>query len=324
MSMEAIQAKLKEQKIDFIVGPLIKQNIEKLNALDLDIPTLALNSSAVDNSILYTFTLSPEDEAKQAAQMIASQSHKNPLVIAPKTAYGKRVAAAFTQQWLLDHPDQTPQDVESFYFTTKSKFAHFIDVVMKTNESKQRIHQMQAMIGARFESEARSRRDVDAIYIVSKRNELILFKPYLAVATSKFAEPVPLYASSRSHGQDRNDKQRKELAPLIFSENNFLLDPDNKVSKETKKLWARQPYKTQRLFAFGHDSYTLIGQLMQLQHVKAASYKGFMGEFSLDDKNNIQSQYGWAQYTAEGDTIEVATPDAEQIDEPKQPAAEAE
>ncbi|PKF63419.1 LppC family lipoprotein [Psychromonas sp. psych-6C06] len=320
----------KTANIDFVVGPLMKSEIEALLPLIETMPVLALNSIAREakpsntatitenNDVIeqpsaphvidwhYAFPLSPEDEAQQAAQMIHANAHKNPLVIAPNSNYGKRVANAFKAQWAVLTPESDVQ-VESHYFGSKAKLARFIDDVLHTDKSKQRINQMKAITGVPLETEVRSRRDVDAIYIVSKRDELILLKPFIDVSVSPFAQKIPLYASSRSHSADRNNMQNKELSNLVFSDNPFLLDPESELSKEVENAWKRQSFSTLRLFALGFDSYQLIEQLVYLQNNQDAIYKGLIGDISLSSDNSIEAKLSWAKYQ-NGVLFEVASP----------------
>jgi len=337
---EALASQLQEANIDFVVGPLMKNEIEGLLPLIENMPVLALNSfvakvkkveakkngaetkvaetdvtgdettieQLAENNIAwhYAFPLSPEDEAEQAAKMINANQHKNPLIIVPKSDYGKRVAKAFTEQWAVLTPESDVQ-VEAHYFQSKAKLANFIDSVLQTDKSKRRINQMKAITRISLETEVRSRRDIDAIYIVSKRDELILLKPFIDVSVSPFAQKIPLYASSRSHSFDRNNMQNKELSQLIFSDNPFLLEPNSELSREIEQAWKKQSFATLRLFALGFDSYQLIEQLIYLQNSDEAVYKGLIGELSLDANNSIQAQLSWAKYQ-NGELFEVASP----------------
>ena len=341
-SNEDILAELKSLNIDFIIGPLVKHKIAGLLTEVESTPTIILNAFPekegksqakitkktvtptinnesnegkdqvdVNDSIHFSITLSPEEEAQQAAILMQLKGHKNPLVIAPKNDYGKRVAKAFNEQWELNHEDNDASSHASiYYFKNTAQFAHFIDGVLLTGKSKQRIHQMKAITGRKLETEVRSRRDVDAIYIVSKRNELILLKPFINTTVSTFASKIPLYANSRSHNADKMNTQNKELSELVFSDNSFLLDDDLKVSPATKRLLKHDRYSALRLMALGYDSYELIYQVMSLKYIKDYSYKGQLGNLTLDEHNNIQTKLGWATYTKEGDLIEAIAPTA--------------
>ena len=110
---------------------------------------------------------------------------------------------------------------------------------------------MKVITALPLETEQRSRRDIDAIYIISKRDKLLMLKPFIDVATSPFAAAIPLYASSRSH---LRDNQNKELSKLVFSDSPFLLSAKNKTLQEIQQAWTKQSFAMLRLFALGFDS----------------------------------------------------------------------
>jgi outer membrane PBP1 activator LpoA protein len=322
---EQLALQIKASDIDFVIGPLMKKEIEKLRPILGKFPVLALNSFTEEVQALkttsggtdnegklvnvawhYAFPLSPEDEARQAAMLIHADQHKYPIIIVPKSNYGKRVANAFKEQWAILTPKSDVQ-VEAHYFQSKAKLASFIGDVLQTDKSKRRINQMHAIMRVPLETEVRSRRDVDAIYIVSKRDELTLLKPFIDVSVSPFAPTIPLYASSRSHSADRNNMQNRELSQLVFSDNPFLLDQESALSQEVQRALERQSFSTLRMFALGFDSYQLIEQLIYLQSSKNAVYKGLIGELSLDSNNNIDAKLSWAKYQ-DGVLFEVTSP----------------
>ncbi|KPU83423.1 hypothetical protein JI57_01385 [Psychromonas sp. PRT-SC03] len=301
-NMQEIESQLRTDNIDFVIGPLLKKNITKLLPLIEDIPTLALNAlhsednkSALDDVQLhYAFPLSPEEEAKQAAELITYQQHKHPLVIAPKGSYGKRVSLAFTKKWNALHPAEKTS-VERHYFTDKHHLGTFVEDVLQNKASKRHIAQMQAITLLPLESEVRSRRDIDAIYIISKRNKLILLKPFIDVSVSPFAKAIPLYASSRSNSLDRS-KQNRELSKLTFSDSPFLLAQNQKRLNAIQRAWKNKSFSTLRLFALGFDSYNLIGQLVLLQHDPKSTYNGAIGKISVTKNNLVRAKLSWAKF----------------------------
>lgn len=317
-SVEDITAQFAQNKIDFVIGPLLKNEIETFLPLVEKMPVLALNAFpekmpnsknsapetvSTDQPWHYSFSLSPEQEAKQAAQFISDNKHKNPLIIAPKSDYGKRVAQAFKNEWQALHN----KEIEQHFFTSKSKLASFIERVLQTDKSETRNNQMQKITNLPLEKEVRSRTDIDAIYLVSKRDELILLKPFLDVTVSPFADKIPLYASSRSHEFDRGGLQNKELSNFTFSDMPFLINQQGEIITGLNKVLPRQSYAALRLFAFGFDSYQLIGQLIRLQKTEGYYYPGLVGQLSLDLSNRVQPKLSWAKYY-QGELIEVASP----------------
>ncbi len=312
-SMEQIAEQLQAQHIDFVIGPLLKDKVAAFLPLAADRPVLALNSfpkpqlsAETENSRAawhYAFPLSPEEEAKQAARFIFSKQHKKPLLLAADSNYGKRVADAFNQQWAALNGDNQAQ-VETHFFSNKKQFPAFIARALHTDKSKRRISQMKVITNLPLETQQRSRRDVDAIYIVSKRDDLLMLKPFIDVAISPFATAIPLYASSRSHQRNNHNQ---ELSQLIFSDSPFLLNAENNARQKIEQAWSKASFSALRLFALGFDSYQLIGQLIQLQNNEQQRYQGLVGQLSLDGDNNVLAELSWARYQR-GKLIEITAP----------------
>ena len=332
LSMVEIAKQLQDQNINFVIGPLLKPNLEQFLPLVENIPVLMLNALPSDkqldssgeariqgSSLHYSFALSPEGEAEQAAELISQNKHKKPLILAPRSNFGQRVAEAFEARWKklnVERQEQSDSALESdsaetHYFTSKPDLARFIDTTLQTNKSKERINQVKTIVGKPIETEVRSRRDVDAIYLVSDRSELILLKPFISVSISPFAKRIPLYASSRSHDVDLTNQQNKELSNLTFSDIAFLMDDKSQNNRKVQAIWPKQRFNTLRLFSLGYDSYNLIEQLKQLQVIDGYYFEGLTGELTLDKSNTINTKLQWAKYR-KGSLVEVTPPTSSQ------------
>lgn len=315
MSMQEIADKLHLEKIDFVIGPLTKPNVEKFLPLVKDIPVLALNSFPVDkvtrkevapSSNHYAFPLSPESEAEQAAERIFLDKHQKPLVFAPQSNFGKRTAAAFEARWkqLSDENSKNglvASPAETYYFTNNTDYKKFLGNALQIREYAVSSSSKKA------KTEIKSRGDVDAIYIVSSRYELTFFKSFLSVSLNPSSPQIPLYASSRSHSTDLTKSQTKELEGLTFSDLAFLMDDEGQIHKKVQAVWPKQGFVTLRLFALGYDSYNLISQLKPLQAIDGYHYNGLVGDITLDKGNTINSQLSWAKYQNDK-LIEITSP----------------
>lgn len=91
-----------EEGVDFVVGPLLKSNMEDLAAQpSLPIPTLALNrlDSNYAPSNFFQFGLPIEDEARQIARHAMRQGQDRAFIINADASLGKRAVEAFTQEF---------------------------------------------------------------------------------------------------------------------------------------------------------------------------------------------------------------------------------
>ncbi|KOE06759.1 penicillin-binding protein [Vibrio alginolyticus] len=293
---DQIKQRLINENIDFVVGPLEKENVELLHTT-MDgsengptIPALALNipeDVQPDSNICY-LALSPEQEAAQAAKHLFSEGYNFPLILAPKGSFGERVTEAFNKEWRK----YSSNKVAASYFGDKRQLQKDINEVFGLQESKQRIAQMQSLMRIKLETQPRSRRDVDAVYIVARSTELTLIKPFIEVAINPDAKAPQIFSSSRSNS---GGATYEDLTGIIYSDIPLLIDPDPSVTAEMNELWSEQSNMEKRLKALGMDAYKLIGDLPQMKVVPGYSVGGQTGILSIDNNCVVQRELSWAE-----------------------------
>ncbi|EPE2694029.1 penicillin-binding protein activator [Vibrio alginolyticus] len=293
---DQIKQRLINENIDFVVGPLEKENVELLHTT-MDgsengptIPALALNipeDVQPDSNICY-LALSPEQEAAQAAKHLFSEGYNFPLILAPKGSFGERVTEAFNKEWRK----YSSNKVAASYFGDKRQLQKDINEVFGLQESKQRIAQMQSLMRIKLETQPRSRRDVDAVYIVARSTELTLIKPFIEVAINPDAKAPQIFSSSRSNS---GGATYEDLTGIIYSDIPLLIDPAPSVTAEMNELWSEQSNMEKRLKALGMDAYKLIGELPQMKVVPGYSVGGQTGILSIDNNCVVQRELSWAE-----------------------------
>ncbi|CAE6884230.1 Regulator of peptidoglycan synthesis that is essential for the function of penicillin-binding protein 1A (PBP1a) [Vibrio sp. B1FLJ16] len=295
-SAEQIKQRLISENIDFVVGPLQKENVELFQA-DIDgtakgptIPALALNIPEViqpGGNICY-LTLSPEQEVAQAAKYLFNQGYNFPLILAPKDNFGQRVVEAFNEEWRK----YSTNKVATSYFGDNRQLQKDINDVFGLQESKQRIAQMQSLMQIKLEAQPRSRRDVDAVYIVARSTELTLIKPFIEVAINPDAKAPKLFSNSRSNS---GGTAYEDLTGIIYSDIPLLIDSDPTIAAEMSELWGQQSNMEIRLKALGMDAYQLIGELPQMKVIPGLSIRGQTGTLSIDENCVVQRELSWAE-----------------------------
>ncbi|MGU3840081.1 penicillin-binding protein activator, partial [Vibrio diabolicus] len=293
---DQIKQRLINENIDFVVGPLEKENVELLHttmdgsANGPTIPALALNipeDVQPDSNICY-LALSPEQEAAQAAKHLFSEGYNFPLILAPNGSFGERVTEAFNKEWRK----YSSNKVAASYFGDKRQLQKDINEVFGLQESKQRIAQMQSLMRIKLETQPRSRRDVDAVYIVARSTELTLIKPFIEVAINPDAKAPQIFSSSRSNS---GGATYEDLTGIIYSDIPLLIDPDPSVTADMNELWSEQSNMEKRLKALGMDAYKLIGELPQMKVVPGYSVGGQTGILSIDNNCVVQRELSWAE-----------------------------
>ncbi|MEI5639728.1 MULTISPECIES: penicillin-binding protein activator [unclassified Pseudoalteromonas] len=299
-SADEITAELAKANVDFVIGPLLKSNVEKL-AQDnrfAAYPTLFLNSQeSIETSASeqYFFALNPEHEVQQAMNHFLAKGYEKPMLLAPDTGSGKRLIAHFTEHWQR----YSEVEPEIGYYTNSENMAEVIADLLEVDASRSRTRSVKSLFRQEVKSETRSRRDIDAVYILGDAMETRLLKPYLDVNVSTFAERIPLYASSRSYSKQIDVTDKGDLEGLYFTEQPWMLPGAvNQASlrEAYQRLWPEQADLEQRLFAMAYDAVGLVPQLRQLAWLAGKSYDGLTGELSIQNGTQIQRKLSWAQY----------------------------
>ncbi|MEZ8027373.1 LppC family lipoprotein [Enterovibrio norvegicus] len=298
-SMTDIVAQMQADGIQFVIGPLQKDKVDAfLSASQNTLPTLALNIPKDEASAGGTcfFTLSPEQEAQQAALHIAQNNHKFPLVIAPNNGFGKRVSDAFSKEW----EEATGEKAETEFFKNRAAMQKTVQRVFGLTESQGRIQQMNQILGLDMEAEQRSRRDIDAVYLVANAGELTLLKPFIEVAINPDVQPPKLYASSRSNNRINGVGEVGELRGIEFSDVPLLVENNHPAAARFHQLWPGLDNGMTRLYALGMDAYSLIEALPQMQALPEYRLEGQSGELSLGEQCTVNRTVSWAMFGDQG------------------------
>lgn len=292
-SLEDIFAELKANGTDYIVGPLIKDEVADLQRIvNGEIPMLALNfpdNFNASSQVCY-LTLSPEQEGAQAAKHLFEEGFKYPLVMAPKDKLGQRITEAFTDKWA--ELSQTP--VATSGFGNRADLQKNVKEAFGLTDSQARINQIRQITNMSMETEARSRRDIDSVYIVATRQELTLIKPFIEVAINPGLKVPELFSSSRSN----NGKQREyqDVSGIIYSDIPLVINKDDAAAQEYEEQWPNTSNNEKRLHALGMDSYMLLSQLPTMKVVHEYQVQGQTGRLSIDDQCVVQRELNWAEH----------------------------
>ncbi|UJF19080.1 penicillin-binding protein activator [Vibrio sp. SS-MA-C1-2] len=294
MDIPTLYQKLQSDGTDIIIGPLLKSKVSQLLEInDNQLPILALNKpnqlpANTSNSCFYS--LSPEQEAKQAANYIFTSGNQYPLIFAPSSGFGRRTATAFIAEW----KQLTGHEPTIQYFASKSTLQTEVNKALGLTDSEARIEQMKKLMDIELKSETRNRRDTDSVYMIATTSELTLLKPFIDVAISPDATKPKLYSSSRGYSNNLSPEQIKELSGVSFTE----------IPLVVKSVTDMTPLRDAsialaRLRAMGMDTYLLTNHLSQMKISPDLTLPGETGKLTLNDQCVVQRQMSWVQYTGE-------------------------
>lgn len=294
-----LKQELLNEQIDFIVGPLRKEVIEVLQSElsnengQVTIPSLALNipdELQTGSGICY-LALSPEQEVAQAAKHLFANGYRYPLIFAPQGNLGQRVVNAFETEW----QKYSPNKVAVSYFGDKRQLQRDVNAVFGLQESQQRIAQMEGLMRLPMETQPRSRRDIDAVYIAARSSELTLIKPFIEVAVNPDAKPPRLFSNSMSNSGDR---QYEDLSGIVYSDIPMLVDANPLLENQMAQLWPEQSNFQKRLQALGMDAYKLMAELPQMKVVPEHAVNGQTGLLTIDEHCVVHREISWKEHGA--------------------------
>lgn len=264
-----------ESGADFVVGPLTKERVDELQAIEkLPIPILALNrgstagvNSATSKGRLLSLSLAPEDEAIQLAAMIWQEGFRNPLVIVPDSAWGNRMQDAFTTAWGLLGGDVRALTILSDEATDNETVA----TSLATLQSESRIKAVEKAFDAPVDSQARRRTDLDSVALLAPTPQMAReIRPLLRF---HYAGKLPVYAPSTIYQADSGITNR-DLNGI-----RFVLPPS---------AFTRDMAGSTQLHALGLDAAALIDHFYQAGQTQGTLLFGATGDLSVDSTGNVR------------------------------------
>jgi len=299
LDMATLNSKFTELNIDYVIGPLLKENVHGyLAQTELTIPTLLLNLPNGITLLPHQVALSmrPEDEAIQAATTLSRQNYQYPIILSHQDNASRRIAQTFSQQW----QHVTGKTPETVFFTSDAKMQNQVKAGLGVDLSQQRTKELNNHIKYSIKSDLRNRRDIDMIYVVGLPLETKLLKPYIDVNISPFADLIPVYASSRSHSTTIDKSDNRDLSGLIFTEMPWQLKSklQNKaLVAQAKKLWPNRSSSLQTIFAMGFDSLALVDKISAMHDKTYIRHYGQTGILQLGSDNILTRSLIWGKYS---------------------------
>ena len=288
-----------------VVGPLLKPNVEELVRSNTPLNVLAMNEpeNVQNRANICYFALSPEDEARDAADHIWQQGQRNPLLLVPRSALGDRVTRAFAEQW--QHLGGAAVLQQKFGSVSELKMGinSGSGIALTGSPVASSLPSQQATtIGGLTipapptdaQITAGSSGNVDAVYIVASQDEIALIKPMIAMRTGSH-NGATLYASSRSAQGNTGPDFRLEMEGLQFSEIPMLAG-DNPGLQQQALAAVNNDYSLARLYAMGVDAWSLANHFSQMRQVQGFQLNGNTGTLTADGDCVINRKLTWLKY----------------------------
>ena len=283
-----------EDGAEFIVGPLLRNNVNELaNDILVPVPVLTLNYLP-DESLpppgLFQFALAPEDEAVSAATRALQDGHRTAVALVPNSNWGRRLLTAFATEF--EAQGGTLLDYRSF--TSESPdFSRTIEELMGLAGSVSRYQRMRANIGSPLQFDPRRRQDVDFIFLAADGAAGRLLKSQLKF---HYSGDLPVYSTSSIYAMDgRSDS---DLNGIRFADTPWIIAPQSWIRylpDVYHEYWPEER-RLGRLHAMGYDAYHLVAPLFAARNGMMPEIDGATGILYLDRDGRIHRRLAWAEF----------------------------
>ncbi|MEQ4678434.1 penicillin-binding protein activator [Providencia rettgeri] len=281
----------KNEGFNLIVGPLLKSDVQVITQMGAPVSVLALNELDANQlqprpNLCY-FSLSPEDEAQNAAAYMKAEGKQMPLVLVPANAFGDRIAKAFAQGWQEKGGGTVLMQTFGSVPSLKESINRGAGIRMTGTPVNTGIQS----IDSQYVDSAGA---IDGVYIVATRDELTLIKPMIEMAISSRSRPS-LYASSRSNQAGSGADYRFEMDGVKFSEIPLLAGANNNLRKQAQQK-LNNDYSLFRLYAMGIDAWSLANNYDKLQQSGQFRINGASGTLSTTPNCVVFRELPWLQF----------------------------
>jgi outer membrane PBP1 activator LpoA protein len=292
----------------FIVGPLTREEVTAAAELtSAHPPILALNFLATGAPVpgdFYQYALSPENEARLAAQRILGEGRHQGVALVPDGDWGKRVLDAFQQE--IETGGGILLQWDKVY-STDTDFTEAITRVLRINESLARHKRLETVLGTKLQFEPRRRTDIDFLFTPAPASLERQLRPQLRF---HYAGSIPTYATSDAF--EPNPRANEDLEGLMFPDMPWMLagGEADAVRQAAQSAWPNNGSYRGRLFAFGYDAYKLALDLRAA--TGSVSIDGLTGHLTLDSEHRVHRELTWLQmHNGEAKLLPATAPTAQ-------------
>ena len=282
-----------QEGADFIVGPLLKDELAEIATADLPaVPTLALNwtdDGIAAPAYMFQYALAPEQEAAAAARRAALDGHARALVLAHDTGQGRRMAESFMQAF-----GETGGEVLGWraYNPRASDFSAEITSLLLLDESRQRHRRIEQLTGLDLGYEPRRRHDADLLFLAARASEARLIRPQLRF---HYASGLPVYATSSVYDATRDE--HGDLDGILFADMPWRVGAEGMdFMQRFRAFGAGAVQRNGRLYAFGADAYQLVPLLHNRSESLSSGVEGLTGVLSLAADGRVQREPAWGRF----------------------------
>lgn len=281
---------------EFIIGPLTRDSVGAMAEQGRPaVPVLALNYLEEGRAAPFNFFqwgLSPEDEARQAAEHAVADHQHRAVALVPAGDWGERVLRAFRERF--EALGGTVVASGSYALEDRDHSAP-IEALLAIDASEERHRALTVALGVKTQYQPRRRDDVDLVFIAARLEQARLLGPQLRFHR---AGDLPIYATSLIY---EGDAPSADLNGLRFCDMPWMLSQDGPLAArraQLRTLFPSRPRDYTRLLALGYDAFTLVRLIDAGQLQPGSFFPAATGTLSLREGGVIERGLSCAEIRA--------------------------
>lgn len=267
-----------------VVGPLTRGEVASLASVaDGRVKTLALNylpEGTATPASFYQFALSPEGEARLAAQRAVADGHGSGVALVPANEWGQRVLAAFNEGLAAAGGTLAGR---SFYATGTNDFSALLGELL----------QLQPGRTPEGRPTRTYRADAQFIFVAAQPVAGRLIRTQLRF---NYAGRLPVYSTSDIY--EPGAQGNIDLDGVVFPDMPWVIDeagPAATLRESVATAWTDRATSRSRLHAFGYDAYLVVSELGRKPRPFGTPVNGVTGRLSLDTQGQVHRDLGFAR-----------------------------
>jgi len=282
---------------DQIIGPLRKESVEALlKQPGLVTPVLALNDLPAEFEPpaglarqLTGMSLSQEAEVSAIARHAVASAYRRAIVVAPESAWGERMAAAFQAEFLQDDREIL---AATRYLESENDHSAVLERLLLIDESKARAQRLENVLQVPLEFEPTRRTDVDVIFMAANSTQAKLIRPQLRFLD---AGDVPVYAPGRIYSGQPDPARNQDLDGIRFPLTPWELRHNSE--EDIPQLASLRKGSLASLFALGQDAWNILAFLDLMRKDPDFTFTGQSGQYRMNADGSLERQPAWGVFS---------------------------
>jgi uncharacterized protein len=270
-----------------VIGPLTREEVERILANGGTVPTLLLNRpSTVPQAPFSVLSLSPEDDARAAAREAIASDRRHALVLVPEGSFGDRTASAFREAFV----QQGGRIADEYRFEARSAELNAqVGSMLAVNTSAERITRLASDLRLPLEGDPQVRADIDLIFVAGPARDLRIVVPHLHYHR---AGRLPMLATSHAYEGRPQPALDGDLTGIRFPDAPWLYpelnpDPDLLESMTGPDGSASAGARLPRFAALGIDASRIATDLPLYEQAPHLEARGVAGTWTLHPLERI-------------------------------------